>query len=51
MNILRSLVTVGLFLTFIGLWIWAWRSERSADFSAAARLPLSDDADCNEHQR
>jgi cytochrome c oxidase cbb3-type subunit IV len=48
MNLIRTLITIGLFAAFIGLWIWAWRAERRADFAAAARLPLEKDteSDC-----
>jgi cbb3-type cytochrome oxidase subunit 3 len=42
MNLLRSLVTISLLVSFIALWIWAWRAERRADFAAAARLALED---------
>lgn len=45
MNLIRSLITVTLFISFIALWAWAWRTERRTDFAAAARLPLADDAD------
>ena len=44
MTIFRSLMTVTLFVSFLVLWYWAWRSERRDDFEAAARLPLEDDA-------
>lgn len=43
MNLVRSLITLTLFLSFIALWIWAWRSDRHTDFAAAARLPLEGD--------
>jgi cbb3-type cytochrome oxidase maturation protein len=45
MNLIRTLITVGLFIAFIGLWVWAWRAGRHADFAAAARLPLETDCD------
>lgn len=41
-DLLRSLLTVALFVAFIALWVWAWRKERKADFDAAARLPFDD---------
>jgi cbb3-type cytochrome oxidase subunit 3 len=44
MTIFRSLVTVTLFVSFVMLWFWAWRSERREDFAAAARSPLEDEA-------
>jgi cytochrome c oxidase cbb3-type subunit IV len=45
MTLIRSLITVSLFLCFIALWVWAWRSERRTDFTAAARLPLEGDGE------
>jgi len=44
MTIFRSLITVTLFVAFLMLWFWSWRSERREEFAAAARLPLEDDA-------
>jgi cytochrome c oxidase cbb3-type subunit 4 len=44
MNIVRSVLTVCLFVAFIALWVWAWRSERHDEFAAAARLPLEDNS-------
>ncbi|MEO8747557.1 MAG: cbb3-type cytochrome c oxidase subunit 3 [Rhodanobacter sp.] len=32
-------------VTFIGIWIWAWRKKRVPTFSRMAQLPLEDDAD------
>lgn len=43
MTIFRSLITVSLFVSFLCLWFWAWRSERREDFAAAAQLPLDDE--------
>jgi cbb3-type cytochrome oxidase subunit 3 len=43
MTIFRSLITVSLFIFFIALWFWAWRTERRDAFAEAARLPLEDD--------
>jgi len=44
MNLIRTLITISLFVAFIGVWIWAWRAERHTDFTAAARLPLEPDS-------
>jgi len=44
MTVVRSLITVTLFVAFVCLWFWAWRSERREDFAAAARLPLEDES-------
>jgi cbb3-type cytochrome oxidase subunit 3 len=51
MTIFRSLITVSLFLSFIALWFWAWRSERGSAFAEAARLPLEDDVASVEIER
>ena len=40
---LRSLFTVLVFVTFIGVWIWAWSSKRKQAFDEAANLPFADD--------
>jgi cytochrome c oxidase cbb3-type subunit 4 len=42
-NLIRSLITVVLFVVFIGIVVWAWSKGRREDFEAAARLPLDDD--------
>ena len=44
MTIFRSVITLSLFVAFLMMWFWAWRSERREDFAAAARLPLEDEA-------
>ena len=41
-GVIRGLLTLALFLSFLGLWIWAWSSKRKAEFDAAARIPLQD---------
>ena len=40
---LRSIITVLMFVTFIGVWIWAWSSKRREDFDEAANLPFVED--------
>lgn len=42
-NDLRGLITVVIFVLFIGIWIWAWSTRRKADFDASAELPLQED--------
>lgn len=44
LNDLRSVVTLVLFLVFLGIVAWAWSARRGAGFDAAARLPFADDA-------
>jgi cytochrome c oxidase cbb3-type subunit 4 len=36
-------ITVLMMLTFIGIWIWAWRKQHKATFSRLASLPMEDD--------
>ncbi len=43
--VLRSAITVVWFLTFVGLFLWAWSDRRREDFSAAARLPFDEGAE------
>jgi cytochrome c oxidase cbb3-type subunit 4 len=38
--LIRSVVTVALFLLFVALCLWAWSSRRRDEFAAAARLPF-----------
>jgi cbb3-type cytochrome oxidase subunit 3 len=40
--VLRSIITVLMFGSFIALWFWAWRRENKPSYDAAARLPLDD---------
>jgi cytochrome c oxidase cbb3-type subunit 4 len=42
-NLLRSIVTVVMFIFFIGIVIWAWSSRNRARFDEAARLPFEQD--------
>jgi cytochrome c oxidase cbb3-type subunit 4 len=43
LGLFRGVITVVLFLAFIGMWIWAWSSKRKSDFEQAANLPLEDE--------
>jgi len=49
LNVVRSVVTVVLFVLFIVLCLWAWSKGRREEFDAAARLPFdaADDAALN----
>jgi cytochrome c oxidase cbb3-type subunit 4 len=42
-NVLRGVVTLASFVTFIGIVWWAWSQRRSADFTEAANLPFEQD--------
>lgn len=41
-GVIRGVITLALFVSFIGLWIWAWSGRRKADFDLAAQMPLQD---------
>jgi cytochrome c oxidase cbb3-type subunit IV len=40
-----GVITLILFATFVGIWIWAWRKRHRATFNALSRLPMEDAAD------
>jgi len=42
-NLLRSIVTVLAFTSFIGITLWAWSGSRRAKFAAAALIPLEEE--------
>ena len=42
-NDMRSAVTVGSFLVFVGIVAWAWSKRNKSDFDEAAQLPFKDD--------
>ena len=35
---------VAMMVTFIGIWIWAWRKKRAPTFDRLAQLPVEDAA-------
>ena len=46
----RGMMTVLIFVAFIGMWIWAWSSRRRKDFDEAAKLPLAEDPPVNNKE-
>ena len=49
---LAGVVTVILMITFIGIWIWAWRPRHSRVFDALACIPMEDvDRRANAQER
>jgi len=50
MSLLYSIHTVLMFVTFIGICLWAWSDKRKADFDEAANLPFADEALDTEHK-
>lgn len=47
-GLIRGGLTAILCCAFIALWVWAWSKHRKAEFDAAARLPLEEDAACSQ---
>ena len=41
--------TVVLFITFVGIVIWAYSRHRKKDFDEAARLPFTDEEPANNN--
>ncbi len=37
---LRIIVTITTFVTFVGIWLWAWLRSNQKDFDEAANLPF-----------
>ena len=42
-TVIRSLVTVVMLASFVGIVIWAWSAKRKRAFEEAALLPFADD--------
>jgi cytochrome c oxidase cbb3-type subunit IV len=42
-TILRIVATVASFVTFVGIWVWAWSRARRGQFDEAAQIPLLQD--------
>jgi cytochrome c oxidase cbb3-type subunit 4 len=43
LDTLRIAIMLTLFVSFIGVWIWAWSKKRKTAFEEASMLPLEDD--------
>jgi cytochrome c oxidase cbb3-type subunit IV len=43
MPMLQSAITVLLFVTFVGICLWAWSGRRKKAFEEAANLPFADE--------
>lgn len=42
-NVVREIVTVVCFVSFLGIVFWAYSARNKESFDAAARLPLDDE--------
>ena len=42
-NILREIATVASFVTFLGIWAWAWKRGNRDGFEEAGRIPFEQD--------
>ena len=45
-----GVVTTVLMVTFIAIWVWAWRKQHRATFQRMAALPMEDGAVDEERQ-
>ena len=45
-----SVMTVVSFITFAGIWAWAWSARKQKDFAQAAQLPFMDETREEEKQ-
>jgi len=39
-GVVSGVIIVALMITFVGIWVWAWRPRHRAVFDRLARLPL-----------
>ncbi len=46
-----GVVIVVMMLTFIGIWIWAWRKYHKPTFNRMARLPMEDERDIDNEEK
>ena len=44
-NLLRTIVTVCAFASFLAIVFWAWSGARKEEFDKAARMPLDEEED------
>jgi cytochrome c oxidase cbb3-type subunit 4 len=44
-----GVVTVVLMVTFVAIWVWAWRRQHRATFQRMAALPMEDGASDGEN--
>jgi cbb3-type cytochrome oxidase subunit 3 len=43
LDTVRGLLLIALMIGFLGVWAWAWSSERKSVFRAASMSPLEED--------
>jgi len=48
---IRGIGTLVLLMTFVGLWVWAWRPAQRRRFDEAAMLPFLGDEAGDEQAR
>lgn len=51
LTIIRSIITVLMFVIFIGICFWAWSSKRKKEFDDAANLPFADEDATDEQNQ
>jgi cytochrome c oxidase cbb3-type subunit 4 len=48
LTLFRSIMTVLMFVIFIGICVWAWSGKRKKEFEDAANLPFADEDETDE---
>ena len=48
LTVFRSIMTVLMFVIFIGICVWAWSGKRKKEFDDAANLPFADEDETDE---
>lgn len=46
-----GVITVIMMVTFIGIWIWAWRKRHKPTFSRLARIPMEDELEGHSNDK
>jgi cytochrome c oxidase cbb3-type subunit 4 len=50
MTVIRSIMTVVAFVTFLGIVVWAYSGKRKQAFDAAARMAIDDNDEAIEYR-
>lgn len=46
-----GVIIVLMMLTFIGIWIWAWRKYHKSTFNRMSRLPMEDERETDNEEK
>ena len=51
MGLIRGLITLAMFVLFVGIAAWTYLGKNKSDFDATAALPLADDLPSEPNQQ